>query len=48
MRLHNLCLELNIPLEDPPVLQGEDMQDNLQVNDVEAVAYRNSIIRLFD
>ena len=47
MRLHNLCLELNIPLPDPPVVQVEDLHVNLQLNEDGAVGYRNSIIRLF-
>ena len=45
MRLHNLCLDQNIPLPDPPIVQGEDLHVNIQLNEDGDVGYRNSIIR---
>ena len=49
MRLHNLCVDLQVPLPEEPIEEADDVDHTApQVqNDRHASAYRQQIIHLF-
>ncbi|KAH3740319.1 hypothetical protein DPMN_047023 [Dreissena polymorpha] len=49
MRLHNLCVDLQVPLPEEPIEEADDVDHAApQVqNDRHASAYRQQIIHLF-